>query len=59
MSLKDDWKDLENAVPGVPDSGSDINADIINMIANQVILNEEAIGTANAELESILAGGVD
>ena len=43
MSLKDDWKDLENAVPGVPNSGSDINVDAINMIAKQAIENENFI----------------
>ena len=57
--LRDKWKDLI-------DGESDVRADDINIIAHQVMDNEESIenisksiGTANTELESILAGGVD
>lgn len=66
MPFKDEWKDLEDAVSGIPNSGSDISVGSINMIAHQVIANEsnianvgKTVDTANAELESILAGGVD
>lgn len=66
MSFKDEWKDLENAIPGIPGSGSDVSVDAINTIAHQVMKNEEnnmlikgMVEGANTELESILAGGVD
>lgn len=37
MALKDTWKDLENVVEGVPDSGEMASADDINEIAHAVI----------------------
>lgn len=37
MALKDIWKDLQNAIEGVPNSGDDISADDINDIAHAVI----------------------
>lgn len=37
MPLKDDWKDLENAVPNDPKSGSDLTVEPINNIAHAVI----------------------
>ena len=62
MALKDNWVDLEDAVEGVPDSGSDITVEPINKIAHAVIDNEKAI-TDNkskiAELEKNSGGDVD
>lgn len=62
MALKDAWKDLEDAIDGVPDSGSDITVEPINKIAHAVIDNEKAI-TDNkskiAELEKNSGGQVD
>ena len=37
MALKDNWQDLQDAVAGVPDSGSDITVEPINKIARAVI----------------------
>ena len=37
MALKDEWKDLQDAVAGVPNSGSDVSAEPINKIAHAVI----------------------
>lgn len=62
MALKDNWTDLEDAIDGVPDSGSDITVEPINAIAHAVIDNEKAI-TDNknriAELEKNSGGDVD
>ena len=62
MALKETWTDLEDAVDGVPDSGSDITVEPINAIAHAVIDNEKAI-TDNknkiAELEKNSGGQVD
>lgn len=41
MALKDTWKDLEDAVAGVENSGSDISVEPINVIAHAVIANEK------------------
>ncbi len=43
MALKDNWVDLEDAVEGVPDSGSDITVEPINKIARAVIALEAAL----------------
>lgn len=43
MALKDTWKDLEDAVQGIEDSGSDLTVKPINDIAHAVIKNEEDI----------------
>lgn len=40
MSLTETWKDLEDAVVSVPDSGSEISVEPINAIAHAVIDNE-------------------
>lgn len=40
MSFRDSWKDLEDAVAGVENSGSEISAKPINEIAHAVIDNE-------------------
>lgn len=37
MALKDTWKDLENVIEGVPESGEMASADDINKIAHAVI----------------------
>jgi hypothetical protein len=37
VELKDTWKDLENYIEGVPDSGEMASADDINNIAHAVI----------------------
>lgn len=44
MALKDTWKDLEDEIDGVPDSGSDITVEPINAIAHAVIKLEEDSG---------------
>lgn len=41
MALKDIWVDLEDAIEGVADSGSEISAENINNIAHAVIALEE------------------
>ena len=41
MALKDTWKDLEDAVAGVENSGSDLTVAPINAIAHAVIENEK------------------
>lgn len=43
MSFKDEWKDLQDATPGMPNSGDDVSVKPINKIAHQVIANEENI----------------
>ena len=43
MSLKDNWKDLEDAIAGVENSGTDVSVEPINRIAHAVIANEENI----------------
>lgn len=43
MSFKNEWKDLQDATAGVPNSGDDISVEPINKIAHQVILNEKNI----------------
>lgn len=40
MALKDNWQDLQDAVAGDPNSGSDITVEPINKIANAVIALE-------------------
>lgn len=70
MALKDIWKDLQNAIEGVPNSGDDISADDINNIAHAVIDLENddgdeslatkeyvdsAIGDVETSLENIIA----
>lgn len=44
MALKDNWTDLEDAIDGVPDSGSDITVEPINAIAHAVIDLEKNSG---------------
>ena len=47
MALKDKWKDLQNAIEGVPNSGDDISADTINAIARAVIdIENDGVGTS-------------
>ena len=50
MALKDTWVDLEDAIPGMEDSGDDVAAEPINDIAHAVIdledYNDEGITTA-------------
>lgn len=41
MALKDNWQDLQNAVVGDPDSGSEVSVKPINDIAHAVIDLEE------------------
>jgi hypothetical protein len=41
MALKDTWQDLEDAVAGVENSGSEISVEPINAIAHAVITNED------------------
>lgn len=41
MALKDTWQDLQDAVAGVENSGSDISVEPINAIAHAVIDNEK------------------
>lgn len=43
MSFKNEWKDLQDATAGMPNSGDDITVEPINRIAHQVIINEENI----------------
>lgn len=47
MALKDTWIDLEDAVEGVPDSGSDITVEPINAIAHAVIKLEKNSGNVD------------
>lgn len=44
--LKDTWTDLEDAVPGVEDSGSDLIVEPINEIAHAVIDLEKNGGSS-------------
>lgn len=44
MALKDTWQDLQDAVVGEPDSGSEISVEPINKIAHAVIDLEENEG---------------
>ena len=48
MALKDNWQDLQDAVAGVPDSGSEITVQPINEIAHAVIELEEEAESSNA-----------
>ena len=51
MALKDIWKDLQNAIEGVPNSGDDISADDINNIAHAVIdLENDGVGDDLADV---------
>ena len=40
MSLKDKWKDLQDAIEGVMGSGDDISAEHLNLIANELIKSQ-------------------
>ena len=47
MALKDTWQDLQDAVAGVPDSGSELTVQPINKIAHAVIdLEENGTGSS-------------
>lgn len=62
MALKDTWTDLEDAIDGVPDSGSEITVEPINAIAHAVIKNEDDINDTKdrvTELEENSGGQVD
>lgn len=54
MALKDTWVDLQNAVAGVENTGSDVSAEPINNIAHAVIdLEEKEIDTEiDAEIDT-------
>lgn len=52
MELKDTWKDLENYIEGVPDSGEKASADDINNIAHAVIDIENNKTTSISEKPS-------
>lgn len=43
MAFKDTWKDLQDAVQGIPDSGDDASAETINDIAHAVIDLEDNV----------------
>ena len=43
MMLKDVWIDLENAIPGVTNSGSDLSVDPINLIASELIKTQSDV----------------
>ena len=59
MAFKDEWKDIQDAIEGIPDSGDEISGKPINLIAHEVIRQGKILENANTELESILNGGVD
>lgn len=47
MAFKDEWKDIRDATEGKPDSGDEISAGPINLIAHEVIRQGEMLGNAN------------
>ena len=58
MALKDNWKDLENGIEGVPDSGDDISVEPINAIAHAVIeIEENGAGGSSIEAENPVFSG--
>lgn len=59
MALKDNWKDLENGIEGIPDSGDDISVEPINAIAHAVIeIEENGAGGSSIEAENPVFSGV-
>lgn len=62
MGLKDNWQDLQDAVAGVPDSGSELSSEPINKIAHAVIeLEKNGTGSSiilDEEMSDVSENGV-